>query len=80
MAPRDAEQKIICLLLADPESQGDPWSSESRFICKMKCVAMKEGSETPVLCISGLCVPFHNWGGEGYAVLSFAPHYTGLEL
>lgn len=43
-------------------------------------IAAQESSEIPVLCISGLCVPFHNWGGEGYAVLSFAPHYTGLEL
>lgn len=34
MAPRDAEQKIICLLLVDPKRRGYPWSSESRFIWK----------------------------------------------
>lgn len=42
--------------------------------------AAQESSESLVLCLSGLCTPFHNWGGEGYAALSFAPHYTGLGL
>lgn len=42
----------------------------------MNCVAGKGRSEIPVLCISGLCIPFHNWGGDGSGLLSFAPHYT----
>lgn len=75
VAPRDAEQKIICLLLVDPSSRGYPWSSEG-----MNCAVVQESSESPVVCISGLCTPFHSRGGEGCAVLSFAPHDTGLEL